>query len=85
MGIVLISSLVIFIGLGDTGLLAKTLCFLMVLAFCSYRFGLIASIASSLVATLLYMYIYLMPNFEFHISSLAGLTSFVFLYSWKYF
>jgi two-component system sensor histidine kinase KdpD len=78
MSIVLISGFAIFIGLGDTGLLAKTLCFLMVLAFCSYRFGLVASIASSVVATLLYIYVYLMPNFEFHISSLAGLTSFVF-------
>lgn len=75
--ITIISSLAIFVGLSGLGLMSKTLCFLMVLALCSYRYGWFASIASSIVGMLLYVYVYLMPSFEFHITSLAGLASFM--------
>ena len=76
--VTVIAGIAIFVGIGDIGLMPQTLCFLMVLAFCSYRYGMFASFASSIVGVFLYSYVYLMPNFEFHISSAEGLISFIF-------
>ncbi|AJI53106.1 sensor histidine kinase [Francisella philomiragia] len=71
-----ISGVFIFFSLNIAGLVSQTLCFLLVLAACAYRYGLIPSILSSLVGLFLYVYLYLEPNFVFHISSLAGIITF---------
>ncbi|APC92394.1 MULTISPECIES: ATP-binding protein [Francisella] len=73
-----VSGIFIFFSLSIAGLVSQTLCFLMVLAACAYRYGLIPSIISSLVGLILYIYLYLEPNFVFHISSLAGIITFTF-------
>ncbi|AEE88141.1 Osmosensitive K+ channel histidine kinase KdpD [Francisella cf. novicida Fx1] len=73
-----VSGVFIFFSLSIAGLVSQTLCFLMVLAACAYRYGLIPSIISSLVGLFLYIYLYLEPNFVFHISSLAGIITFAF-------
>ncbi|MBK2357072.1 ATP-binding protein [Francisella hispaniensis] len=73
-----VSGIFIFFSLSIAGLVSQTLCFLMVLAACAYRYGLIPSIISSLVGLFLYIYLYLEPNFVFHISSLAGIITFAF-------
>lgn len=44
-----VSGVFIFFSLSIAGLVSQTLCFLMVLAACAYRYGLIPSIISSLV------------------------------------
>jgi two-component system sensor histidine kinase KdpD len=66
----------IFFSLNMAGLVSQTLCFMIVLALCAYRYGLMPSIGSSLVGLFLYSYIYLEPNFVLHISNLAGVITF---------
>ena len=76
--VTIVSGLGIFFGLSIAGLVSQTLCFLMVIGICAYRYGFFPSIASSIVGLLLYMYVYLTPNFVFHVSTVAEIIAFVF-------
>ncbi|MDE4959479.1 hypothetical protein NAI72_10635, partial [Francisella tularensis subsp. holarctica] len=60
-----VSGVFIFFSLSIACLVSQTLCFMIVLAACSYRYGLIPSIISSFVGLFLYIYLYLEPNFVF--------------------
>ncbi|QIW10974.1 ATP-binding protein [Francisella sp. LA112445] len=68
-----LAGIAIFFSLDFAGLVSQTLCFLIVIAACAYRYGLVSSIVTSLVGFFLYTYLYLEPNFVLHISSLAEL------------
>lgn len=68
-----LAGITIFFSLDFAGLVSQTLCFLIVIAACAYRYGLVSSIVTSLVGFFLYTYLYLEPNFVLHISSLAEL------------
>ncbi|MDE4947059.1 hypothetical protein NAI56_10695, partial [Francisella tularensis subsp. holarctica] len=73
-----VSGLFNFFSLSIAGLVSQTLCFLLVLAACAYRYVLIPSIISSLVGLFLFIYLYLVPFFVFLFSSLAGIITFAF-------
>nr|WP_234393756.1 ATP-binding protein [Fangia hongkongensis] len=58
------------------GLPAQSLSFLLVLMLCAYLYGLRASVASSIIGFVMYMYMYLTPNFYFTIDTFTQIVTF---------
>ncbi|WP_119343365.1 hypothetical protein [Facilibium subflavum] len=67
-----ISGVLIYFLMGALGLPAQSLSLVLVLMLCAYRYGLKASIFASLISFIMYMYMYLTPNFVFTIGTLGS-------------
>ena len=79
--ITIISGLFIHFSLHMLGLAAQSLSLLLVIMICAYFYNLRASIFSSVIGFILYMYMYLTPKFNFTIGTFSQvLTFFIFIF-----
>ncbi|WP_440682172.1 ATP-binding protein [Cysteiniphilum halobium] len=77
LAITFVAGLFIFFGMNFVGLSGQSLILVLVLILCAYRYGLKASIASSILSFVMYMYMYLTPNFKFTIGTFSQVITFI--------
>ncbi|WP_224742304.1 MULTISPECIES: ATP-binding protein [Cysteiniphilum] len=77
LAITFVSGLFIFFGLSFVGLSGQSLILVLVLILCAYRYGLKASIVSSILSFIMYMYMYLTPTFQFTIGTFSQVITFI--------
>ncbi len=71
------SGFFIYFGFSFVGLSGQSLLLVLILILCAHRYGLKASIASSVVSFLMYMYMYLTPSFQWSIGTFSQIITFI--------